>query len=95
MTRVWSRRWKYVGGYLSGERLRAGLMGRNDDDDDDVIMGDVEHISELIKRRCKAIKVGSADVVIRDEVSPDTAIRYSNLFSRLQAQVTEYPAPAN
>jgi hypothetical protein len=33
------------------------------------------------------LNFGSVDIVIRDKSSPDAALRYSNLYSRLQAQV--------
>jgi hypothetical protein len=48
---------------------------------------DVEHISELIKRRRTPRLKKFLILVIRDKASPEAALRYSNLYSRLQAQV--------
>lgn len=64
-------------------------MIREDDGSDAV--RDVEHINELIKRRRTVLLVDRGlTIVIRDKDSPDAALRYSNLYSRLQAQVLSF-----
>ena len=65
--------------------VRRVLIPRENDDGEAV--RDVEHISELIKRRCTPILKKLLMKVIRDKASPEAALRYSNLYSRLQAQV--------
>lgn len=69
------------------ERFILGGNSADDSEDDDQVVRDVEHVSELIKRRCYRFYQVANVVVIREKSSPEAALRYSNLYSRLQTQV--------